>query len=72
MPNPQQAAQARRQAQQQLNTVSGALQRAVDADQARTNNQKAVLDSIITNLRTKVTDLDSDNWLYEAPRYSYH
>lgn len=72
MPTPSQAAQSRRQAIQQLSNVSAALQRAADADQNKTNAQKAVLEATLTNLRTKLTDLESDNWLYEAPRYSYH
>ncbi|KAL4422872.1 hypothetical protein ABPG75_009069 [Micractinium tetrahymenae] len=71
MPTPSQAAQSRRQATQQLANIAAALQRATDADQNKANAQKAVLDATLTNLRTKLTDLESDNWLYEAPRYSY-
>lgn len=25
----------------------------------------------VVNLRSKVSDLDKDNWMYEAPRYTY-
>lgn len=72
MPNPQQTGHARRQAQQQVGAVTGNLQKAAEADLARYNAQKAVLEATLTNLRSKLSDLESDNWMYEAPRYSHH
>ncbi|KAI3430568.1 hypothetical protein D9Q98_005161 [Chlorella vulgaris] len=74
MPSPQQnATAARRQAQQQqISSVINGLQKTSEAELARTNAQRAVLEATLINLRSKLADLEADNWMFEAPRHTFH
>lgn len=37
----------------------------------RKSTEKAMLEATLTNLRNKLSDVEKDNWMYEAPRYTY-
>lgn len=44
---------------------------AMVTDTRRKSTEKAMLDATLTNLRSKLSDIEKDNWMYEKPRYTY-
>ena len=43
----------------------------VTAEVRRQSTEKAMLEATLTNLRSKLADVERDDWLYDGPRYSY-
>ncbi|KAI8103050.1 hypothetical protein M9434_005837 [Picochlorum sp. BPE23] len=37
----------------------------------RTETEEAIVKAKLTNLRSKLTDVERDNWMYEKPRYTH-
>ena len=49
-------------------TLSGPT---VTTDVRRHSTEKAMLEATLTNLRSKLSDIKKDDWLYEGPRHPY-
>ena len=43
----------------------------ITAEIRRHSTEKAMLEATLTNLRSKLSDVEKDDWLFEGPRYSY-
>jgi hypothetical protein len=43
----------------------------VTSEVRRHSTEKAMLEATLTNLRSKVSDIEKDEWMYEGPRYTY-
>lgn len=43
----------------------------ITADIRRHSTEKAMLEATLTNLRSKLSDVEKDDWLFEGPRYSH-
>ncbi len=41
------------------------------SDVRRHSTEKAMLEATLTNLRSKLSDIEKDDWLYEGPRHSH-
>ena len=42
-----------------------------DIEEIEANSRKQMDGAALTNLRSKLADLEKDDWMYEAPRFSY-
>jgi hypothetical protein len=42
----------------------------VTTEVRRHSTEKAMLEATLTNLRSKLSDIEKDDWLYEGPRHS--
>jgi hypothetical protein len=43
----------------------------VTSEVRRHSTEKAMLEATLTNLRSKLSDIEKDDWLYEGPRHSH-
>lgn len=70
-PTQAQATQARPRPAPQAATSDAAKPAPKTGDAAGDSTQSPALPGTLTSLRSKLLDLDKDNWVYEAPRYTY-